>query len=96
MTSLNDSRHYNSTVNSRDRSIPKYYNSQTNRSRAQLSNIANAYSSEPSTPLPRKCVLQYDPSFRGCGFRMMENENYDTPIVTEVLPNSPAKRRYFR
>jgi hypothetical protein len=25
---------------------------------------------------------------------MIEKENYDTPIVVEVRPNSPAKRRY--
>jgi hypothetical protein len=41
-----------------------------------------------------KCILVRDPSFNGCGFRMVEKENYDTPIVVEVRPNSPAKRRY--
>ncbi len=40
-----------------------------------------------------KCVLVRDPAFHGCGFRMIEKENYDTPIVVEVRPNSPAKRR---
>jgi hypothetical protein len=39
-------------------------------------------------------VLVRDPGFNGCGFRMIEKENYDTPIVVEVRPNSPAKRRY--
>lgn len=43
---------------------------------------------------PGKCVLLRDPSFHGCGFRMIEKENYDTPIVIEVRQNSPAKRRY--
>lgn len=42
-----------------------------------------------------KCVLVRDPSFHGCGFRMIEKENYDTPLVVEVRPNSPAKRRYI-
>lgn len=101
MTSLNDSRHYNGSaqsryqdgsLSSRDRSIPRHYSSQTNRSRPNLSNVPYAYSSEPSAPLARRCVLQYDSSFRGCGFRMMESDKYDTPIVTEVKPNSPAKR----
>ena len=41
-----------------------------------------------------KCVLLRDPAFHGCGFRMIEKENYDTPIVVEVRANSPAKRRY--
>jgi hypothetical protein len=39
-------------------------------------------------------VLIRDPSFLGCGFRMIERDNYDTPIVVEVRANSPAKRRY--
>ncbi len=39
-------------------------------------------------------MLVRDPNFNGCGFRMIEKENYDTPIVVEVRPNSPAKRRY--
>ncbi|UJR14959.1 hypothetical protein I4U23_001938 [Adineta vaga] len=53
----------------------------------------------PTDPWPRKifrdfckCVLVRDPSFHGCGFRMIEKDNYDTPIVVEVRPNSPAKR----
>ncbi|CAF1349105.1 unnamed protein product [Rotaria sp. Silwood1] len=46
----------------------------------------------PTDPWPRKCVLIRDPGFYGCGFRMIEKENYDTPIVIEVRPNSPAKR----
>ena len=41
-----------------------------------------------------KCILIRDPSFHGCGFRMIEKENYDTPIVLEVRNGSPAKRRY--
>lgn len=41
-----------------------------------------------------KCTLVRDPAFHGCGFRMIEKENYDTPLVVEVRPNSPAKRRY--
>lgn len=41
-----------------------------------------------------KCVLVRDPAFHGCGFRMIEKDSYDTPIVIEVRPNSPAKRRY--
>ena len=43
--------------------------------------------------LSGKCVLIRDPSFQGCGFRMVEKDNYDTPIVVEVRANSPAKRR---
>lgn len=105
MTSLNDSRQYrdpiqpryhDGSLSSRDRSIPRYYNSETNRSRPYLYNAPNAYSAEPNAPLPRKCLLQKDPSFRGCGFRLTERDNYDTPIVLEVDQNSPAKRRYFR
>ncbi|CAF0822274.1 unnamed protein product [Adineta steineri] len=46
----------------------------------------------PTDPWPRKCVLVRDPSFHGCGFRMIEKDNYDTPIVVEVRANSPAKR----
>jgi hypothetical protein len=41
-----------------------------------------------------KCILVRDPTFNGCGFRMIEKDNYDTPIVIEVRANSPAKRRY--
>jgi hypothetical protein len=41
-----------------------------------------------------KCVLVRDKGFNGCGFRMIEKDNYDTPIVIEVRSNSPAKRRY--
>ncbi|CAF3566014.1 unnamed protein product [Rotaria sp. Silwood1] len=46
----------------------------------------------PTDPWPRKCILIRDPNFHGCGFRMIEKENYDTPIVIEVRSNSPAKR----
>ncbi|CAF1230905.1 unnamed protein product [Rotaria sordida] len=46
----------------------------------------------PTEPWPRKCILIRDPGFHGCGFRMIEKENYDTPIVIEVRQNSPAKR----
>jgi len=46
----------------------------------------------PTDPWPRKCVLVRDPTFQGCGFRMLEKDNYDTPIVVEVRSNSPAKR----
>jgi hypothetical protein len=38
-------------------------------------------------------VLVHDTSFRGCGVRVTEKGNCDTPIIVEVLPNSPAKRR---
>ncbi|CAF3548387.1 unnamed protein product, partial [Rotaria sp. Silwood2] len=47
---------------------------------------------EPTEPWQRQCVLLRDSSFRGCGFRLTERQNYDTPIVVEVSPNSPAKR----
>ena len=46
--------------------------------------------------LSGKCVLIRDPAFQGCGFRMIEKDNYDTPIVVEVRANSPAKRRFER
>ncbi|CAF3177363.1 unnamed protein product [Rotaria sp. Silwood2] len=46
----------------------------------------------PTDPWPRKCILIRDPGFHGCGFRMIEKENYDTPMVIEVRSNSPAKR----
>lgn len=41
-----------------------------------------------------KCVLLKDSAFPGCGFRLSEKEGYDTPIIAEIAPNSPAKRRY--
>ncbi|CAF1164166.1 unnamed protein product [Rotaria sordida] len=47
---------------------------------------------EPTDPWQRKCVLLRDSSFRGCGFRLTERQNCDTPIVVEVSPNSPAKQ----
>ncbi|CAF1169404.1 unnamed protein product, partial [Didymodactylos carnosus] len=57
--------------------------------------VINPYVSQqyaPSNPLPRKCLLIRDPRFPGCGFKLLERENYDTPIVVEVKQNSPAKR----
>ncbi|CAF0868518.1 unnamed protein product [Didymodactylos carnosus] len=46
----------------------------------------------PLDPLPRQCLIIRDPKFRGCGFKLLESDNYDTPIITEVKQNSPARR----
>lgn len=36
--------------------------------------------------------MQYNENFQGWGFRIIEKSNMDTPIVVDVLPDSPAKR----
>lgn len=41
-----------------------------------------------------KCILRHDPNFRGCGFQLTQKHNCDTPVVLEIAPHSPAKRRY--
>lgn len=58
-----------------------------------ITGLVTSLSSFPIDMLLGKCVLIRDPSFQGCGFRMIEKDNYDTPIVVEVRGNSPAKRR---
>lgn len=40
-----------------------------------------------------RCLVRRDANFRGCGFRVIEKERCDTPVVASVGPNSPAQRR---
>ncbi|CAF2073834.1 unnamed protein product [Rotaria magnacalcarata] len=46
----------------------------------------------PKKPWPRECVVLRDASSSRCGFRVTKRENYDTPIIVDVNPNSPAQR----
>ncbi|CAF3311736.1 unnamed protein product [Rotaria socialis] len=46
----------------------------------------------PKKPWPRECVVLRDTSSSRCGFRITQRENYDTPIIVDVSPNSPAQR----
>ncbi|CAF0732861.1 unnamed protein product [Adineta steineri] len=97
VSALHDSRHYQDTTTSNEtlndiKEYPSSFKRSQSASRLHGEHINRDPSFQPTDPLPRKCVLTRDSSFRGCGFRLSNEQNLDTPIVVEVLPNSPAKR----
>ncbi|CAF0754285.1 unnamed protein product [Adineta ricciae] len=70
--------------------IPSQFNN--GLSSARRDDIINL-SHEPSDPLPRKCLLFRDsPSNKKCGFEVLQKEGYETPIVSKVYADSPAKK----
>jgi hypothetical protein len=102
--SASRSRHYDSeksSIASRNRSVQRHYFEQNNRYSSEptepLPRKKNFIQKSRCFKklILGQCVLQHDPSFRGCGFQLIKKADYDTPIITEISPNSPAKRRYF-
>ncbi|UJR31719.1 hypothetical protein I4U23_019199 [Adineta vaga] len=89
LQNLNDEHLYG---NLPTQSSSQLNNNGINGDRSNMPDDINSFSLEPTDPLPRRCVLFRDSNFNGCGFRIIEKRNYDTPIVVEVCPNSPAKR----